>query len=420
MLLVMVPVGAMAGFLIASVITYVMPKKYESSATIEIKPRERTIEPSGGVSHSIRPTMTPQFFGTEFEKIKSRNTLLKVVDSLDLISRWGMDRETIVQVLKNIIVVENIRGTDLISIKVRHTNKEDARDIAAEVARAYREYRTELEGGRVEKGINDLKRAFREQGDKVEERRKALGAISPAAGLLERLKSAPGAHGVVTDGGDLAIEMRSKLEAAKTKLEAQIRGLLKYENDQLLIFAAGPDVPDNIVRQVYPEYLGLKREIEMLRANGAADDDPSFVPKAKRLELMKSNLDEGVTSLRDRLKGQLEMANDLLVETPTDEPESKKEALESNIDMQDYIDAKRDLETDLALLEQLKLKLITVEIGQELPNETIVVHEDPVISDAPISPNVTLNLLIGLIGGALISPFFALPVMWMMNRRSAV
>ncbi|MFM2197449.1 MAG: hypothetical protein RLZZ505_881 [Verrucomicrobiota bacterium] len=76
-------------------------------------------------------------------------------------------------------------------------------------------------------------------------------------------------------------------------------------------------------------------------------------------------------------------------------------------------------ETELSLLEQLKIKLITQEISQGLSDETIVIHDDPVIADSPVSPNVTLNLVAGTFGGLLLSPFLALPLMWWMNRRSS-
>lgn len=283
----MAPVGMMAGLMLAAVVTYVMPKKYESYATIEIKPRQR---------QAIKVAPTPQsggitaiVCGTEFEKIKSRNSLSKVIDSLDLMNRWGSDRETALQILKGIVQTENIRGTDLIQIRVRHTNKEDARNIAAEVARAYKDYRTELGSRSMERGVDALKKAVREQEDKVEEKRINMDTTRE---LLER-------------------------------------------NDSL------------------------------------------------------------------------------------SQPKSKQEALERSMDLTDYVDAKRDFETELSLLEQMKIKLISGEINQGLPNDTVIVHDDPVIADSPVSPNVTLNLVTGAGGGILISPLLALPLMWWMNRRSS-
>jgi uncharacterized protein involved in exopolysaccharide biosynthesis len=274
MLLVMAPVGMVAGFMVAAVVTYVMPKMYESYAMIEIKPRMRE-----GLGDAIPAPSGGTIFATEFEKIKSRNSLSKVVESLDLTTRWALDQESAIQVLKGIVQTQNIRETDLIQIRVRHTNKVDARDIAAEVARAYKDYRKELASKSLEAGISALKRAVREQEDKVEERRKILTIIARNKGV---------------GGGS----------------------------------------------------------------------DP--------------------------------------------------------VDRQDYIDATRDLETELSLLEQIKLKLISGEIGQGLSGETMVVHDDPVIAHSPISPNVTLNLVAGAVGGLLISPFLALPLMWGMSRRKPI
>ncbi|QTN31393.1 hypothetical protein HZ994_03300 [Akkermansiaceae bacterium] len=262
------PVGMMAGFLVAAVVTYVMPKKYESSLTMEIKPASRSVMDAGIQAPA------QNYLATEFNKIKSRNSLMGVVDSLDLVNKWGLDRESALQILRQIVRTENIRGTDLFTIHVRHTNREDARDIAAEVARAYGDYRMELESKSVGKMVNELKKAVREQEDKVEERRKVLETIARTMGASEPL------------------------------------------------------------------------------------------------------------------------------------------------DKQDYVDAKRDYETDLALLEQLKLRLITEEITRNSESQAIVIHDEPVIAEAPVSPNVTLNLVLGLAGGLLLSPFLSLPLMFLMNRRS--
>ncbi len=273
----MLPVGLICGFLLASVVSYVIPKKYESFATIEVRPMRYT---EGGTE--VDPA-TPDFFATEFEKIKSRNSLEKVIDRLDLVNKWGLDRESALRILKSIVVAENIRGTDLISIRVRHTSRENARDITAEVARAYKEYRTELESKSLDRGINELKKAVREQEDKVEEIRKKLGGLT------------------------------------------------------------GPFLLDG------------------------------------------SNL------------------------PPPDESEPT-----------DILDSRNDFDREQALLEAMKLKLVSKEINFKSTPESVVVHDDPVISDSPVSPNVVLNLVLGALGGMLVSPFFALPIMCMLNRKHAV
>lgn len=179
MFLAMLPVGAVVGLLFAAIVTYVMPKIYESEAVIEVMPR---IIPSS----ESQPTATdPQFFGTEVEVIKSRNSLEKVVTDLDLVNRWNMDKVAAIQVLKGIVTTKNIQGTDLISIRVRHTNKVDARDISMEVVKAYRNYRAEIETGDAERRIHELNKAVRDLEDKVEERKKLFSQVAKSNGFRD-------------------------------------------------------------------------------------------------------------------------------------------------------------------------------------------------------------------------------------------
>jgi polysaccharide biosynthesis transport protein len=388
-------------FMTAAVITYVMPKKFESFATIEVKPRERTIDPLGGMMRNSGPTMTPQFFGTEFEKIKSRNSLSRVIDNLDLTSKWSTDRETVLRILKGIVNTQNIRGTDLIQITVRHTSKEDARDITAEVARSYKEYRTDLESRSQDKGINEIRKAVRQQEDKVEERRKVLTTISRTKKIIyhgdrELMRGS----GLEEDSeAAYALSRYTELESEKSQLESQIQSLLKYDSEALLIYASALDLPDNIIKTLYPQYLELKRSIEGLKASGLGNRHPTIVSNQRIMDQMKEDLNEGVVNLRARLQGQLDLARENLDKAEARKTETKTAALERSIDTTDYVDAKRDFETDLALLEQMKIKLMTEEIVADMPNDTIVVHDDPVISESPVSPNVTLNLVLGAVVG---------------------
>lgn len=390
-------------FMTAAVITYVMPKKYESEATIEVKPRSVGMSPFGsemGTPFGAN-RMTPQFFGTEFEKIKSSNSLSKVVENLELVNKWGGTKEDAIRTLKGIVNTQNIRGTDLISIRVRHVNKEDARDITAEVARAYKTYRTEIESRETEKGLYELKKAVQDQEDKVEERRKVLAMIVRTKGIIYKGQdSFYGQSGVDEDqGARNALETYNKLEEDKMNLESQINSLLKYDSDQLMVFAAGLDLPDNIIRNIHPLYLESKRHLEDLRIKGLGDRHPTVLAAVNQIANMKHQLDEGVVNLRATLQAKLQMASDSLKSVEVRKDDTREEAIKRGLDAQDYVDAKREFETDQQLLQSMKLKQINETITKQLTEETIVVHEEPQISEHPVSPNVTLNLVLGAVVG---------------------
>lgn len=390
-------------FMTAAVITYVMPKKYESYATIEVKPRGAGMSPLGATmtETSGASRATPQFFGTEFEKIKSRNSLQKVVESLQLVNRWNVDKETALSILKGIVNTQNIRGTDLISIRVRHTSKVDARDITEEVANAYKAYRAEIEGRDAERQLHELNKAVRDQEDKVEERRKVLATIVRTKGIIYKgTDSFYGSSGVDEDqGAKSALQTFHQLEQEKMQLESQISSLLKYDSDQLMNYAAGLDLPDNIIRNLLPQYMELKRQLEGLKISGYGDRHPTMLTAIDNLNSMKRQLDEGVVNLRATLSAQLDLASNRLKSVEMMKNDTREEAIKRGLDAQDYVDAKREFETDQDLLQTMKVKQMGETISKKIPSESVVVHDQPVISDSPVSPNVTLNLVLGAVVG---------------------
>ena len=390
-------------FMTAAVITYVMPKKYESEAMIEVKQRATGMSPLGpGFGESTGASRTTaQFFGTEFEKIKSSNSLAKVVDKLDLVNKWGVDKETAVRILKGIVNTQNIRGTDLISIRVRHTDKEDARDVTAEVARAYKAYRSEIEGRDADKALYELNKAVRDQEDKVEERRKVLATIVRTKGIIYKGQdSFYGQSGVDEDqGARNALQTYFQLEQDKMQLASQINSLLKYNSDELMVYAAGLNLPENVIKSLHPQYLDAKRQLDDLKIKGLGERHPTVLAAANLIQAMKHQLEEGVVNLRATLQAQLDMASDRLKNVEVMKNDTREEAIKRGLDAQDYVDAKRDFESDQELLQKMKLKQIGETITKKMPNDSIEIHEDPQISQSPVSPNVTLNLVLGAVVG---------------------
>ncbi len=148
-------------FLTACVITYVMPKKFESTALVQVRP-----------STYQKGTSTPQQLATEFEVIRANLTLKPVVQKLDLSKNWNMTEEDAIAVLRGIVDAQNIRGTDLIQIKVRHTSGEQARDIAKEVYEAYKKRREDKAREILADSLKEMEKAIVDQADVVEEKRK--------------------------------------------------------------------------------------------------------------------------------------------------------------------------------------------------------------------------------------------------------
>jgi uncharacterized protein involved in exopolysaccharide biosynthesis len=192
--LAMLPIGAFAGLLIAVVITWLIPKIYESEAIIEIKPTIEHLNTQSfpipiqeptladklaehiGIDLSKRNHRSPEdvlrnaFLEGELHSIKGPSNIEGVVERLNLTQRWNMDKEKASQTIQGIIDVRIVPGTDLVSISLRSTSKVDARDIVTELVQTYKKDWDEDDRRR-------SKPKIREQEEKVEERRKLLDTI---------------------------------------------------------------------------------------------------------------------------------------------------------------------------------------------------------------------------------------------------
>lgn len=156
-------------YLATCVVTYGALRKFESTAVVLVKPSKLVVDPA-----SIKKR---EYFTTEFEMICSQQNLKSVEQRLNLQSRWRMTEEECVATLLESVDAQNIRGTDLIMIKVTYTAPEDARDVAKEVAEVCRMRREEKERTIADNAIQELENAIAEQANSIEEKRKRLETL---------------------------------------------------------------------------------------------------------------------------------------------------------------------------------------------------------------------------------------------------
>ncbi len=381
------------------VVLSLMPGQYEAAATIEIKPRNHGMSPMAEATGAKR--MTPQVFGTEFEKIKSRNILEKVVENLGLESRWAVDRETALKRLRDRIKTRNIRGTDLIEIRAREKDPDLARDIAGEVSENYQAYRRDIEQRDAQRQLAELGRAVRDQEDKVEERRKVLATIVRTKGTIYRgqdsLHEQSDAEG--DQGAKPALQAYRELEQEKSQLQSQLDGLDEGRGEQRMVFAFDSNFPENKVRTLYPQYIEAKRELDEKRINGLGDDHPEVVAADDRITKIGKDLNEEVERIRAVTNAELNLTDNRLDSIAKMREDTKEEAIKKGLDARDYVDAWREFENDRQLLQQMKLKLTGEQISSRIPSGTVEVCDQPVVKATTNPVRAAAEKLGGLFAG---------------------
>ena len=364
------------GFLLASVIAYVMPRKYESRAVVQVNPSHRlAMTPSGDL---LQSQMTPQFFATQFEVIRSQATLAMVAEKLNLANRWNTRKEDAIMQLSAIVHAQNIRGTDLIEINVMHPGPEDARDIAQGVYEAYKARRLQEEQKISEESLQQLIRAIADQQNMVNQTAKAM----------EQYKPVPT---IVVEDIDPAI---------RTQMQKNVELLSQAKNDGERMLLAGIMLDgENPLKVIYLEYLKAGEELEVLCQKPKAETDPQVVAKKKRIEKLSEKLKISLSEYMAQLQTQLAACG---LGSGSNEIDAERAA---------QYDAKlAELNEQQRTLNEMKQQFAGDEINAKQPQNIIELHEQPVIAKDPLSPKVNRMLLLGGTGLPLAVLLLGLPL----------
>jgi len=386
-------------FMTAAVITYVMPKKYQSSAVVQVKPSSR-VGTVFGDGNGMNQQTTPQFFATEFEVIRSQLTLKYAVQRLGLMTRWNMTEEEAMNTLRGIVDAQNIRGTDLIQISVMHTGAEDARDVAKEVYEAYKKRREEKERLIAEEGMRELEKAVLDQSDVVEEKKKQRDNLLRRAPRMiqDTITGVNGAQGI--QGMQAMLE--SQVESFTTllsELDNTIKTIDTLNADEVIRFAANLDSAGSDLKALFPEYQAQERILSGMQTQGLGAKHPTVQSQRGTVQSLHKQLQASVVSFKDSLKLKRETKIAELDDLKKRLTAIKELAVSDVVAMTHIQGVQKEFETQQEMLDRMKERLSTDRINIKQPQNIIELHEEPLVAQFPSSPNVTLNLVLGAVVG---------------------
>ncbi|PYM11766.1 MAG: hypothetical protein DME18_13145 [Verrucomicrobia bacterium] len=147
--------------------------KVERTARIAVETNVADITPLGFPKNSAQ--YDPFFMQAEFEKIRSKPILEKVIEKLNLNETWGkktdsggkLKTEETLQRLNKSLDVRQVPNTGLIDIRVKSDKPEEAARIANTIAEVYRDYRADKSKQMALADVEKLKEKLGEQEQKV-------------------------------------------------------------------------------------------------------------------------------------------------------------------------------------------------------------------------------------------------------------
>ncbi len=392
-------------FMTAAVITYILPKEYLGKVKIQINREAADYDVFETGSRPGAFYVPPTFVQTQFEIIKSKETLYKVVDDLKLDERWGVTRAQGYGKLLSGLEAEEERGTDLIVIQYFDTDPDLAAEISNSIAKSYEERRRSLEQERANRAVETLSAELNTHKDKVENARLEMLDIAERYGIVDIETLMPNQAGSFEPfTGKSTTVMKSIQDSfdARTQIQqisSQLQALKSLEGENLIRNANQLAIENTVISVLYPQYTQLQLSLRGMLDSGLGTNHPDVAAVRGQIQETYKHLLEAVDDVKDTLQTRLDMAQMALTNAEDVETSEKADAMSEQRKTVEYSEAKKRYEMSKGMLATMEAKVAAESVDLVMPKTPIVVHERAEPSNTPAKPNVPLNLVLGAVVG---------------------
>jgi succinoglycan biosynthesis transport protein ExoP len=383
------------------VITFLMPKEYESKVMLQVQQNADFEVFQQGRGQGF----DPRFTSTQFEIIQSKGILQPVITKLGLEKKWAEEydltsKELVYRKLKKMISLREVRNTDHISITVLSRDKEEAAAIANEIAIQYKQARVDEEERWLDRSLATLKQEVDNERANVEAlRRKAqdiridkkINDVNPE-GVDDAMQAVD--RVLVTVEEQVATQ---KLAAAEAK--AKYTNLSDMKDENMLRSIATLQEEDQTIQLILPQYQEALATEESLLKSGLGESHPMVKAQKARKEAFWSQLTQQIVSLREALKTRMKYTDDAATELEKVRDEIRATHQSARSEAIDYYEAKNDYINAKRILEAADTRLKTAIVEQRMPMNPAIIWETAEPAEYPSRPRIFLNMALGIFFG---------------------
>ena len=383
----------------ASVITYLMPRQYGSTVTMQLRQQGTYMQ-----VFDNKPGMQgldPRFLTTQFEIIQRKEMLYPIIDSLNLVQKWGVASKEIAYFkLKQMLDMREIRNTELIQISVYSTNNKEAAEIANAIADEYQRRRISEQQEWLSRSLSTLQSEVDKQRIKVAELKEKAAKIRTEKGIVDLTPDS------MEDGVSLQTSAVQSIDQQVNTEELRVAALrAKHEqvslmtDEQIMNSLVTLEIQDPIIQQVLPLYKEAGSEEARMLSSGLGPGHPNVKSLRAKIAVMQKQLQEQTKALRKTLEVNLKIAEEGLKNLREKLENSKAVQQTARTESAEYYEAKNEYILARKLLEAAEMKLNTEMVDIKMPQNPAVIWERAEPASFPSRPKVVLNIALGVVVG---------------------
>ena len=385
------------------VVTYFLPRQYESSVTMQINQNDtylKVFDDRGGGGG-----FDPRFITTQFEIIQRKEILYPVIEALGLEQKWKklygiLGKEQTVFRLRRMIDVREIRNTELIQISVLDQDKNEASEIANRIAEEYQRRRIGEQQGTVNRSLIQLKDEVAKQSRRVDELRAEAQRIRIENEIQDLnpdsvVDPMQAANEVLLSVEQQVSTERLRVSSLRTKYEQ----ISKLTDDQIMRSISTLDVQDPTIIQMLPQYQEVASEEARLLNSGLGSNHPIVKSIRAKKDVMSKQLASQIASLRASMEANIRIGEESIKELEQRLHESQAKQQTSKTRASGYYEAKNNYIQAKKILEAAEMRLSTETMQRTMPQDPAVIWERAEPADFPSRPRVLLNMILGIVVG---------------------
>jgi len=399
-------------FTIATVVTFILPETYASTARIKIEPDVISdIQGiSGGGGDVTYAPYDPYFIQTAFEIIQDQVVLNKVIEKLNLNVEWGkryndgvpLETSVTMKTLQKRMDLEPVRNTKLIEITVYDEDKDMAAKLANAIVDAYRDYRLNVRKDQTERGIQALEDQYQHDEQQIDAAQTKVDQLRNELHIHDYDPNATSPTPTLTS---VQLQNYNNLmidgEAAYMKLEKQLSELRPLSPEKLREVLPTV-VPDPTLSDLLSKYNTAEQNLVSL-TNDYSAANPDVIRVQSLIVELDQQINNRVSGIMAGLESQVQSqkaALDALTEAVNQAKERDQDEASRG---QPYWEEKRKLEDMLQFHTLLATKIDAEKLDLKIPKTgmvEIVRRAEP--EKYPARPNKTLNIALGVVVGLIV------------------
>src|SRR6185437_2170987 len=392
----------------ATVVTLMLPERYASTASIQVDQEHPDISGVGEMPYANG--YDPYFLLTEFQTIQSHAVLSLVSDAMHLKEKWGkkynngqpMTEEEVEDLIKKNLDLTQLRNTKFIQIKAFSDNPQEAADLANQVAKSYKEYRSDEYDALKNGGIESLDQQLKEQDDKVKQAQDKVDELRTKLKINDAMANAPSAAALMTADRVRELDARRVTEEADYNSQKTLLETLKSQKPEELRQALPTAVNDTQLSDLLSE-LDLADQALIRMQIDYTPDHPKYKNAQKLVDDLNHKIDARVDGILVGLEAKVAAAKSALDTLTKDIADAEQTDIDTASKAAPYFAAKEDLEREQRLREVLALRVKQEGIDKALPKGRMVTIMDPAnVDNKAVQPNKPLNIILGVVFGLVV------------------